>query len=198
MNATNAATYRSWLLEPFFDDIRSIVKRGGTETVVTQGVADRLGRLLATGQDFIPDQLAQPSRDGYALYALHVEPDGSFCVASAVWDVTQKTPIHDHGTWGVIGIYRGVEHEARYAPNPSVVDGPPVFLHEHDVPAGSVTICCTTDADLHQVSCASEIPCVGIHVYGGNIGEIERHAIDGLTGAVTLFVSRWASPAASH
>jgi predicted metal-dependent enzyme (double-stranded beta helix superfamily) len=99
--------------------------------------------------------------------------------------------VHDHGTWGVIGIYSGVEHEVRYQPWP---ERPPACLGERKIRAGQVIVCCTSDADVHEVSCGSDTPCVGIHVYGADIGKIERHAYDKETGAVRTFVSGWAQP----
>jgi 3-mercaptopropionate dioxygenase len=47
-------------------------------------------------------------------HPLYVAPDDSWSMASVVWDVGQRTPVHSHETWGVIGIYSGVEHEVRY------------------------------------------------------------------------------------
>ena len=38
----------------------------------------------------------------------------AFSIASAVWNVGQGTPVHGHETWGVVGIYCGVEVETRY------------------------------------------------------------------------------------
>ena len=35
--------------------------------------------------------------------------------------------------------------------------------------AGQVTVCCTTDDDVHQVRCGGVSPVVGIHVYGADI-----------------------------
>src|SRR5699024_3910466 len=123
---------------------------------------------------------------------VYVSPDNSFSIASAVWDVNQSTPPHDHGTWGVIGIVEGTEHEISYIPNKEnkqITRGKD-YLHH----AQSVTICCTSDQDLHEVSCASNIPCVALHIYGGNIGQIKRNSYNKKTGEITTFISEWAVP----
>lgn len=182
-------------LRSFLADVEDIVAHGGGETELTQSVADRLDRLLREDDDFLPEEMTRPGDGRYVMYPLHVASDGSFSVASAVWDVGQVTPIHDHGTWGVIGIYRGVEHERRYEPPAVPGESAPVYLGQHDLPTGSVSICCKSDADVHQVSCGTDVPCIGIHVYGADIGSIQRRAFDPSTGAVTLFTSAWASPA---
>jgi predicted metal-dependent enzyme (double-stranded beta helix superfamily) len=56
-------------------------------------------------------------------------------------------------------------------------------------------VCCTTDDDVHCVAAVGDIPTVGIHVYGANIGTIERRLYDPETGAVEWFVSGWNAPA---
>jgi predicted metal-dependent enzyme (double-stranded beta helix superfamily) len=58
--------------------------------------------------------------------------------------------------------------------------------------AGQVTVCCTTDDDVHQVRCGGDQPVVGIHVYGADIGTLPRRSYDPQTGAVHWFTSRWA------
>ena len=56
---------------------------------------------------------------------------------------------------------------------------------------GDVAVCCTSDQDVHEVACASNVPTVGIHVYGGNIGELERHVYDKTTGEEKTVVTAW-------
>ena len=58
-----------------------------------------------------------------------------------------------------------------------------------DFGPGEVTVCCTSDRDLHQVGCGSDVPCIGIHVYGGDIWQIRRRSFDRATGAVSWFTS---------
>ncbi|HLW47810.1 MAG TPA: cysteine dioxygenase family protein [bacterium] len=177
----------------FVDDVRKIVREGGGEETVTARVAERMQPLLREG-DALGAQYRVPRPGTYALYPVWVEPGGSFSIAAAVWDVGAGTPVHDHGTWGVIGIVEGVEREARYLP--TLVDGTVKFkqVEERDLAERRVIVCCTSDRDIHRVRCGSAVPCVGIHVYGADIGAIERHAYDPDTGDVRTFVSGWTVP----
>jgi predicted metal-dependent enzyme (double-stranded beta helix superfamily) len=179
-------------LDEFAADVVAIARAGGDEHQVTDAIAARLKQLLRDGLELTPDQ-RRPDPDRYVMYPLFVAADGSLCIAAAVWDVGQSTPIHDHGTWGVIGILEGREHEDRYE---TASEGRPVRLGERVLNAGEVVVWCTHDHDVHAVACASDIPCVGIHVYGANIGELQRRSYDPITGSVRWFVSRWPSAAA--
>jgi len=177
-------------MKRFVDDVRKIVQEGGGEPVVTAKVADRLQSLLLE-RSVLDPRYTRPKSDNYVLYPVWVEPDGSFCVATAVWDVGQVTPVHDHGTWGVIGIYQGVEHEVRFKPEVMSGEVRVRQTEERNIPERQVIVCCTSDQDIHRVSCGSSMPCVGIHVYGADIGTIQRHVYNPETGDVRTFVSPW-------
>jgi predicted metal-dependent enzyme (double-stranded beta helix superfamily) len=127
------------------------------------------------------------------MYPLHVAADGSFSIASAVWNVGQSTPVHGHETWGVVGIYSGIEVEVQFS-KPTASHVPLVEVGTEEWTAGQVTVCCTTDDDVHQVRCGSDVPVVGIHVYGADIGTLPRRCYDPTTGAVHWFTSPWARP----
>lgn len=178
----------------FVSEVARIVGEGGGEHIVTLRVAVELSSLLRES-DILDERCTRPKLDQYALYPVWIAPRGEFSIAAAVWGVGQVTPIHDHGTWGVIGIYRGVEHETRYRLVHAPGAGPLQRLSERDIREGEVIVCCTSDQDIHQVSCGSQIPCVGIHVYGADIGRTERHVYDAGTGARRAFVARWAEDA---
>jgi predicted metal-dependent enzyme (double-stranded beta helix superfamily) len=59
---------------------------------------------------------------------------------------------------------------------------------------GSIEQVSPTIGDIHRVSNASlEEVSISIHVYGGNIGKIKRHAYDLKTGTATHFVSGYSN-----
>lgn len=174
---------------------RELVSSISDEDELTQAVAQVLREVLAAGLD-LPDAATVPDPERYVMYPLHVEPDGSFSIASAVWNVGQGTPVHGHETWGVVGIYSGQEHEIAYQ-KPRTPDVPLVQESVNVWGPHEVTVCCTTDDDVHRVSCHGSEPVVGIHIYGADIGTLERRSYDPQTGQVSWFVSRWAELPAS-
>lgn len=173
--------------------LEELVDSTHDEHAITAAVAEELRASLAEGIE-LPESLTRPGADRYVMYPLHVDPAGRFSIASAVWNVGQGTPVHGHETWGVVGIHSGVEHEISFA-KPKVEGVPLVQDGETDWTAGEVTVCCTTDDDVHQVSCAGDQPCVGIHIYGADIGTLSRRSYQPETGDVSWFVSRWTQPA---
>lgn len=183
------------LLGKFIADVAQLVKEEKDEQIVTKKVAKRMEQFLDE-KAVIPEAFKQPNPDKYTLYPLYIAPDNSFSIASAVWDVGQSTPVHDHGTWGVIGIVQGKEDEVHY--EVSTKGEPLKKLMHRELHTGDVAVCCTSDQDVHQVSCASQVPCVGIHVYGGNIGEMKRHVYHPKTSEKRAVVTAWDPVPTSH
>lgn len=175
----------------FITEVADIVRQDLGEHETTRRVRERLARAIEQGFS-LPEQVKRPNPDRYVMYPIFVAPDSSFCVASAVWGVGQQTPVHDHGVWGVVGIAEGVEREEAFRRGPG---GPLVHHSTNDLTPGDVIVCCTTDQDLHRVSAVGEQPCVGIHVYGGDIGTIRRRSYDVDTSEVSWFTSAWGGDA---
>ena len=55
---------------------------------------------------------ADPAR--YARNLVYDAPDGSLSLYTLVWSPGQWTPVHDHGSWGVVGVLEGVLEERSY------------------------------------------------------------------------------------
>ena len=180
-------------LKTFIDDVGLVVRSTDDEHEITARVAERLSALLACGYR-LPPEVTLSSSERHLTYPLYIAPDDSWSLASVVWDMGQRTKVHSHETWGVAGIYAGVEHEVRYLkPTASTASAPLTPAGETRWSPGQVTVCCTTDDDVHAVTAVGSEPTVGIHVYGGNIGTIRRRSYDPATGEADWFVSGWDS-----
>jgi len=68
---------------------------------------------LVTHDDWLPEAFAKPHPDRYQQFLLYCDPLERFSVVSFVWGPGQKTPVHDHTVWGVIGMLRGGEEGQR-------------------------------------------------------------------------------------
>jgi predicted metal-dependent enzyme (double-stranded beta helix superfamily) len=111
---------------------------------------------------------------------------------SFVWGPGQRTPVHDHTVWGLIGMLRGAETGQRYRRAPDgrlAPDGAAARLEVGDIELVSPAI-----GDIHQVANAYlDRSSVSIHVYGANIGAVARHVFDPQTGAAKSFVSGYSA-----
>ncbi len=153
------------------------------------------GRLLLAGlvaqDDWLPAAFAQPNPERYTQYLLHCDPLERFSVVSFVWGPGQKTPIHDHMVWGLIGMLRGAETEMHFSTGPTgaLVPGDSTTLRP-----GMVGMVSPSIGDIHVVANAvPDAPSISIHVYGANIGMVHRHVFDPATGAAKTFVSGYSA-----
>ena len=152
--------------------------------------AELLAELVAH-DDWLPPEYAKPDPARYQQYLLHCDSRERFSIVSFVWGPGQATPVHDHRVWGLVGVLRGSELNetfSRDAAGTLVSDGAPTLLR-----AGTVAPLSPRIGDVHRVSNAErDRPSVSIHVYGANIGAVERATYDAL-GVPKRFVSGYAN-----
>jgi len=139
--------------------------------ILRQGGALLAG--LVAHDDWLPAAYAQADPQRYQQYLLHADALGRFSMVSFVWGPGQSTPIHDHTVWGLIGLLRGAEQSQAYARDADgrwLPRGAPIMLVPGQVEAVSPRI-----GDVHRVSNAlADQPSISIHVYGANIGAVQR------------------------
>ncbi len=177
-------------LREFVDAMNALLEKAADEPRVLAGCREAMRRLVAR-DDWLPEARAKPHPKYYQQYLLHRDPRERFSVVSFVWGPGQKTPVHDHTVWGVIGMLRGGEMCARYrsVSGRIIPAGDPVQLAPGDVDAVSPAI-----GDIHRVSNAyDDRVSISIHAYGADIGKVRRHVFDPATGAVKEFVSGYAN-----
>jgi 3-mercaptopropionate dioxygenase len=127
-------------------------------------IAERLKSLLAQDGWLAPEHQA-PGTDRYRQHLLHVSDCRGLSVVALVWRPGQDTPIHDHVSWCVVGVYRGVERETRYR----VIDGALVPTESIEAHPGNVEALVPPDENIHKVEAGGEGLTISIHVYGADI-----------------------------
>jgi predicted metal-dependent enzyme (double-stranded beta helix superfamily) len=159
-------------LRDFVIALSALIEKAHGEPEIL-GAGTKLLKNLVGMDDWLPDQYARASKSGYQQYLLHADSQERFSVVSFVWGPGQKSPIHDHTVWGIVGILRGAELEQSYSRTANgrfVERGAPERLAQGEVTAVSPSI-----GDFHQVSNAlPDQSSVSIHVYGANIGAVQR------------------------
>ncbi len=175
-------------MKHFIDEADDVVRNGKSESEVLRQLKPRLEKLLANPN--LPDQAFTPRRDRFAMNLIHMPEDKTFSVIGGVWGPGQTTPVHDHLTWALIGVYKGEERESLFrrlddGSNPKYAKLE--MASETINKPGHVTV--LGSAGIHRVDNVSRTSAWSIHVYGRDIGNAARHSYDPLTGEVGQFVS---------
>ena len=166
-----------------------IDEQASEEIIFTRG--KRILEELIREDDWLPEVLSKPHPDYYQQYLLYADPLDRFSVVSFVWGPGQKTPIHNHTVWGMVGQLRGEEKETRYH---SQENGSYQAGKQSIFQAGQVATVSPNTHDVHVVANnLSDQTSISIHVYGGNIGRIKRAVFDPITGTAKPFISGYAN-----
>lgn len=176
-------------LKHFIHESEATVRKYSSESEILLHLRPMLEKLIQT-PDSVPPEAFAPRKDRFAMNLLHMPQDKEYSIIGGVWKPGQTTPIHDHLTWALIGVYDGEEREALFR---RTDDGSnPKFaklekVSERTNKKGHVTVLGHTG--IHRVDNLTEKTVTSIHVYGRDIGRAERHSYDPVTGEIGRFVS---------
>ena len=179
-------------LRDFVVAFADVVEHAPDEPAIVEIGGRLLGALVAE-DDWLADDWRAPDPARYQQYLLHCDSRERFSVVSFVWGPGQRTPIHDHRVWGLVGVLCGAELNEGFGRDPRgrlQAHGPVERLERGAVAAVSPRI-----GDIHRVANAyDDRPSISIHVYGANIGAVERATYDS-AGTAKPFVSGYANRA---
>ena len=169
---------------------RIVEQYAGDEAAMLADLKPLLAGLVSQ-DDWLPDAYATPDPKFYRQYLLYGDPLERLSIVSFVWGPGQKTPVHDHMIWGLVGMLRGAEIATDYA---HTANGALMPIATHRLEPGAVAAVSPAFGDIHSIANAyDDRPSISIHVYGGNIGRIRRSVYDPATGAVKSFISGYSN-----
>ena len=158
-------------LEDFLAETQAAVACSEEPADCVEAVAPLLHLLINSSRDFLKAEHFRPEPDHYARNAIQVDEAGGLSLYSLVWTPGQWTPVHDHGTWGVVGVVQGGLEERnliRVDPDHSQDSGSdlrrggPILLGE-----GTVTTFVPNPDHIHKTGVPEgrELT-VSLHLYG--------------------------------
>jgi 3-mercaptopropionate dioxygenase len=106
------------------------------------------------------------------------------------------TPVHDHGSWGLVGLYRGRQAETYYnRVDDGSVEGKAVlqFMEEQSLEEGDFYPLLPGARDIHSVGSISPQPTISIHLLANDTGCVDRRQYDFDAQTVKPFRSGWSN-----
>ena len=176
----------------FIAEFTRLVERAGNNEQLIHAEGEKLLLDIVRNDDWLPETYAQPHPQYYQQFLLYCDPLERFSVVSFVWGPGQKTPVHNHTVWGLLGVMRGAELCNRFD---VPVAGAPLHVHPQErLETGEIDRVSPTVGDIHQVANAyADRVSISIHIYGANIGAVKRHVFDAATGQAKDFVSGYSN-----
>ena len=169
-------------LANFVAECESVVaeKDGAADRVTT--VAPLMQRLASNANGFLSADHVRSEPDHYARNAIHIAPSGNLSLFALVWLPGQWTPVHDHGSWGVVGIVRGVLEERSYmSASGDILADQGIRLRRGGVillNPGSVSSFVPNPDHIHMTGVPEgREPCVSLHLYGRNMNSFHIYDV---------------------
>lgn len=147
-----------------------------------------MSNLIQVKDSFLKECHFLSDSSSYTRNEIFCCPEGLFSLYSIVWLPGQWTPVHDHGTWGVVGVLEGqlYEREFHKVPGQKFEEG------GYDLKSGSEVILTPGDVvtfvpkpDYIHISGVPETHqrAVSLHLYGREMDEFNVY--DQKTGTCT-------------
>ena len=161
-------------LEAFIGRCRGVMAAEGESADIVHRIAPFMRALLLDRREFVNPEHFRSDPASYARNAVYVSDDGSLSLFVLVWLPGQWTPVHDHGSWGVVGVLSGVLEEHNYMSVDGEIRsdrgirlkrGGGTFL-----PAGAVTTFVPNPDHIHVTGVPEDRAlAVSLHLYGRNM-----------------------------
>ena len=170
-------------LEQFIDDAEAATRDNADPADCVTAIAPLMHRLLDGDTQFLEAKHFRDDPDHYARNAVHIADGDGLSLYTLVWNPGQWTPVHDHGSWGVVGVVQGVLEEHNFIrldhDNPSdagikLVRGGPILLSP-----GTVTTFVPNPDHIHKTGVSdSRTQTVSLHLYGRTMNSFHTYDTD--------------------
>ena len=104
----------SAVLSTFIAQAHACCQRHAEPADCVLALAPLMLDLLGHSEAFLEAQHYRSDPLHYARNLVFDAPDHSLSLYTLVWLPGQWTPVHDHGSWGVVGVLEGVLQERSY------------------------------------------------------------------------------------
>ena len=176
-------------LDGFITACRSVIADTADAADRVTAIAPLMLGLLQGGVGFLCAEHYREDPSHYARNAIYICPDGELSLFALVWRPGQWTPVHDHGSWGVVGVVEGLLEERAYMSADGEIFGDAsIRLRRGGVVLlnpGAVTTFVPNPDHIHMTGVAAERSrCVSLHLYGRNMDSF--HVYDVAAGTRKL------------
>lgn len=166
-----------YTVEAFIGDVKEILARDGTGQAGLEQIADRMGQLIANPEvTTVPGDVAGNVHTGQQSGPVYTDETG-LTLVRARFGPEEMTPIHSHGSWGVIGVYQGRDQYQVWRRSDGG-DGPGQasveLVEERILEPGDVVILPPPPQDIHAQRGYDGEAAYEFVLFGENVMELPR------------------------
>lgn len=168
-------------LTSFTKDLDKVVTEEGVNYHDIVRETEPLLKHLISDMSWLETRYREPKTKGSVQYVLYRSSTFGYVITSVVFWPGYRTKVHDHGTWGLVGIWRGQEREERFRriDDTARAGYTNVNLQKTVVNTeGSVSRLVPPEEEIHRIETISSHPSCSIHIYGSDLDGKPRHEFD--------------------
>jgi len=170
-------------LQRFIDACQSCVQSHHEAADCITAIAPQMLELLAGGRRFLKPEHLRTDPDHCARNAVYIAEDDSLSLFVLVWQPGQWTPVHDHGTWGVVGVLEGILEERNFIPTQhDLSSNKDITLQKGGsilLTAGAVTTFVPNPDHIHKTGVPEDrAQAVTLHLYGRELSNFHVYDPD--------------------
>ena len=170
-------------LDQFLAECRSCCREFASSADIVLEISPLMQELLKDTDDFLKTEHFKANELHYARNCVYSCSSGTLSLFTMVWNPGQWTPVHDHGTWGIVGIIEGVLEERNFIRMDTrerddsgilLVRGGNILLNE-----GSVTTFVPNPDHIHRTGVSrSRKRAVSLHLYGRELSNYNVYDLE--------------------
>ncbi len=173
----------SYDLDAFISDCRKTAAGCPDPADCVTAITPLMLRLLAHAGSFLKPSHYRTDPAHYARNAIYIAPEHDLSLFALVWLPGQWTPVHDHGSWGVVGIVEGMLEEHAYMSlDGEITANTGIRLKRGGnvvLPPGAVTTFVPNPDHIHRTGVAADRPrAVSLHLYGRTMSSFHIYDMD--------------------
>jgi predicted metal-dependent enzyme (double-stranded beta helix superfamily) len=169
-------------LESFIAELDAVVRAhgGAAATERHDGGHANAEAIVKAVRPLLAQLIADPARlpgvplNGTKPVAHLLGKGDGWSVVLVVFPAYATTPVHDHLTWGLVGVVSGCEVETPYA----YIDGVLCPLEPIRNEPGAISHVIPPDQEIHSIFNPLNRPSISVHVYGADLADLPRHWYD--------------------
>ncbi len=178
-------------LARFRDTCAAAVSKSKVPSEIVRAIAPEMVDLAKSAGQFLQPRHRNSDPGHYTRNLIFAREDDTLSLYAIVWRPGQWTPIHDHGTWGVVGVVEGLLEEQAFMrtdadPHRAANDG--IELKPSGLvllPPGAVATFVPNPNHIHQTGVAKDRPAtLSLHLYGRMLNDF--HVYDRKMGTRKL------------
>ena len=128
----------------------------------------------------------------YASYLLYLSKNSDLSIVLDIFMEGQAAVVHNHLCWCVLGCIEGIEHE-HMLKAPEDLSAAPESVDSRMRHPGDVATAGAGAGEFHEVKCINSPYAVSLHIYGADIGRIERCKWDDHSACYVSFRSGYSN-----